>query len=166
MKTNLLMCESEKAGTVTGFRRSERGLTLPEVLIAMLIIGSVMVAMFAALSSGFSMCARTRENLHATQIMMRKIEDLRLCNWAELTNNISFTETYNPPGGGGIVYSGTITTNTPDAIPATASYRDNMRLVTVSINWTSYDQGRAFTHQRQIQTFVSRFGLQSYLFGD
>ncbi len=140
--------------------------TLPEVSMAVLVVGAVTIALFAALSSGFALCAQTRENLHAAQILTQKIEEIRLCHWNELTNQINFSERYSPSGtGAGLVYSGTISTNAADVIPDLAAYKSNMRLVTVSVSWTTYDQGRPLVHRRQMQTLVSRYGLQNYIFG-
>jgi hypothetical protein len=107
--------------------------------------------------------------LRATQILMQKAEGIRLCSWSQLTNTISFTERYDPLGTtnstAGTVYSGTLSTNAASSIPDTASYKNNMRLVTITVYWTNYNHKTPVVHSRQMQTQAARYGLQNYLWG-
>jgi len=143
--------------------------TLAEVMVAVLAIAAVTVSLYAAFSSGFSVVGMARENLRATQIMMRKIEGIRLCTWSELTNRITFAESYDPLGAvtnaGGTIYTGTVSTNAASSIPSSVSYKSNMRLVTVTVSWTNYTSGRPIVCSQQMQTYVARYGIQNYIFG-
>ena len=148
--------------------RHKTAFTIAEVAVAVFILGTIGGGFCLALSSGFSMLQTTREDLRATQILMQKIEAIRLCTWSELAN-VSFQESYDPIGGtnapAGAVYFGTVSVGPATTIPNTASYAPNMALVTVNLNWTNYNRGSAIPHSRQMQTQVARYGLQTYVWG-
>jgi prepilin-type N-terminal cleavage/methylation domain-containing protein len=140
--------------------------TLVEVLVAVLIIGIVSVSLFACFSQGFGVMEASRENLRATQILLQKMETIRLCTWSQLTN-VTFTAYYDPTStntsSAGAMYTGTMTTNAATAIPSTNSYYSNMCVVTVALTWTNYTLNRPVGHTRQMQTQVARYGLQNYI---
>ncbi len=153
-------------------RRSCRQLfayTLAEVLCAVLVLAIIATAFYAALASGFAVVESARENLRATQILAQKIEAIRLCRWDQFTNcaNFTFQDCYDPfdTNSTGIIYTGTITTNAAAAIPDSAAYKSNMRLVTVAITWTTFNGSHSMAHSRQMQTYVARYGLQNYIWG-
>lgn len=105
-----------------------------------------------------------RENVRATQIMVERTETLRLYSWDQLntTNFIqtSFTEWYDPTstnGGAGPTYTGTVTIA---AAPMSTAYSDEMKQVTVSLNWSTSGINRS----RSFTTFVARNGLQNYIY--
>lgn len=147
--------------------------TLPEAIIAVALVGMMLVSLYAGFSSGFAIVRSTRENMRATQILVQRMEAIRLYAWNELLytnnfNNTTFVESYDPLGalsgsGGGTAYSGTIQLEIPAALPA--AYCDNMRLVTISVYWTNNIGGEPFTHSRQMQSCVARHGMQSYVNG-
>ena len=154
-------------------RRAAKGqcaFSLVESLIAFLVIGVVCVSVFAGFASGFGMVGCSREDLRATQVMMRKIEGLRLCTWNQFTNHmpITFTEAYDPSStnNNSVVYNGTVTTNSAATMMGSPVYSPDTRLVTVSVTWTNYTLGRPLVHNRQLQTLVSRYGMQNYLYGN
>ncbi|NOS69233.1 MAG: hypothetical protein HOP33_04810 [Verrucomicrobia bacterium] len=147
--------------------------TLPEAIIAVALVGMMLVSLYAGFSSGFAIVRSTRENLRATQILVQRMEAIRLYTWSELLytnnfNNTTFVESYDPLGAlsgndGGTVYSGTIQLDVPSDLPA--AYRDNMRLVTISVYWTNNLGGEPLTHSRRMQSSVARYGMQSYVYG-
>ena len=147
-------------------RRHECAYTLPEVIVAVLVLATIATAFYGGLSSGFLVTQGSREDLRATQILMQKLEAIRLCTWSELTN-CTFKESYDPLGSTnqGVTFSGTISTNAAAGIPDSVSYKSNMRLVTVSLFWTNYNGSRPIVHSRQMETQVARYGLQQYLWG-
>jgi len=151
-------------------QKSERvqwAFTLADTAVAIFVLGTIGGGFCLALSSGFLTLQNTREDLRATQILMQKIEAVRLCTWSELSN-VSFQESYDPLNGTnqlGAVYFGTLAIGPATAIPNTASYAPNMALVTVNLNWTNYNHGQAMPHSRQMQTQVARYGLQNYVWG-
>jgi hypothetical protein len=137
-----------------------------EVLVAVLVLTTISVAFYVGLSSCFSVIKTSREEVRATQIMTQKLEGIRLCTWSELTN-FSFKEPYDPlgttNGSSGVYYFGTVTEGPATNVPSTASYQNNMCLVTVNLTWTN--NGGTGVHNRQMQTHYARYGLQGYIWG-
>ena len=145
-------------------RRQSAGFSLVEVSIAMGVVGTSAIALFSGFTSGMFTMQMARENLRATQIMLEKTETLRLYNWDQITSTnfvpTTFTAPYDPDstnGNGGIVYSGTLTVS---ACPLAISYRDDMKLVTVGLNWSTGGLKRS----RSYTTYISRNGLQNYIY--
>jgi hypothetical protein len=147
--------------------------SLPEVILAALVLAILVVSLFGAFSSGLALVQLQRENLRATQILMQKMETIRLLTWAQGTNaaiaNPVFTDTYDPAGTNtqhsvGVTYYGFVSNGVPDNLPA--DYQANMRVVTVTLYWTNYPyggRGTKITRTRQMQTFVARNGMQNYV---
>lgn len=148
--------------------RGKDAYSLAEVLVAVMLVGLLTISLYAGFSSGFGTMQSARENLRATQVMVKKLEAVRLVKWSEL-RNVSFQEYYDLPGAtadaGGILYTGTLTTNAATAIPDSAAYKPDVRLVTVRIFWTNQFGARQITHSREMETYVARYGMQNYVFG-
>jgi type II secretory pathway pseudopilin PulG len=142
--------------------------TMAEVMVGVSLMGILFVALFGGMSSGFALTQVARENLRATQIILERVEGVRLYNWNQLcySNWIpsTFTNYYYPitrPGESkGIEYVGTMTIS-PAVMDPPASYSGNMRQVTVNIQWVSAGVPRS----RTITTYVARNGIQNYVYG-
>src|SRR5215472_12783449 len=160
---------------VQGKRRSQQAYTLAEIVVTAFAFGIMAISLFSGFSSGYAVIQLQRENLRATQIMVQKMETLRLMNWSQVTdtNNYlenSFSDWFNPSAtnsgtGRGAYYFGVITTDAPAGVPA--DYRGNMRAVTVNLYWTNYPiwpQTNKIVRSRSMQTFVARSGMQSYVY--
>src|SRR5438105_11757577 len=97
-----------------------------EVIMGVALTGFMFVSLYGGISSGFAVTQLARENLRGTQIMLERMEGIRLYNWDQLvySNMIpaTFTNYYYPLAGTneskGIVYSGTMTIASPDLSPA------------------------------------------------
>jgi hypothetical protein len=153
-------------------RRAEAAHSLPEAIIAVLVIGLMLVSLYAGFSSGFSIVQSSREELRATQILQQRLETIRLYTWSQLldTNNYvspTFVEYLTPAGqtnpAGGTIYSGIISLRPPPELPK--AYRHQVREVTVKVYWTNQSGGLEMVRSRQMQTHVARYGLQNYLVG-
>src|SRR6266487_2661671 len=78
--------------------------SLVEVTVGLGIIGTVVGAMLSGIMTGTFTMRMARENLRATQIMLEKVETIRLYSWDQVNNkngfNIptDFTATYDPQG--------------------------------------------------------------------
>ena len=137
--------------------------TFVEVLVDMGALGVMVVALYAGMSSGFSVIRMARENLRATQILVEKMETVRLYNWDEISTNGFVPTTFQAPYyvQGGVtsspIYYGTITISDTSF---NTSYSNDLKTVAVDINWTC----NGLPRQRQIATFVSRYGLQNYIY--
>lgn len=148
-------------------RRNSLAFTIIDAVMAVLVLATVGSAFCTSVSCGFIVLQTTREDVRATQILMQKMEAVRLCTWSELAN-FSFKENYDPLNGtnqNGATYFGNVTVGAATNIPSTVSYAANISLVTVNLNWTNYNRGVAIPHSRQMQTQVARAGLQNYIWG-
>jgi type II secretory pathway pseudopilin PulG len=151
-----------------------RAYTLAEVMVSVFVLAIMLISLYAGFASGFAVVRLARENLRATQIMLQKMETIRLLKWSQLldTNNFlqpTFQDYYDPIGtnsqSAGAMYRGFITTNAAIGIPN--AYKDNMRLITVTIFWTNYPQKpstNVIVRTRQMQTLAARFGMQNYVY--
>jgi hypothetical protein len=150
------------------FARSGRkflaGFSLVEATIGMALVGTTIGALYAGFTTGFFTMRMTRDNLRVTQIMLDKMETIRLYNWDQINTPgfipTSFTAKYDPDapeGQQGHTYQGTVViTNAPLG----TSYADDMKLVTVTLNWKTGDLNRT----RQFSSYISRCGLQDYIY--
>jgi len=141
------------------------GFTLIELIVAMAVIGVVVVALYSAISSGFTSIRLARENLRATQILVEKMEAIRLYDWDEITSAgfipKTFAASYDATTTNvtqGVIYTGQISISpvTPALMPV--SYTNDLRLVTLQLNWTTGKLARS----RVLSTYVCRTGLQNY----
>jgi len=170
-----------------------RAFTLVEVLMATSITTITLIGLLGGISYGFSEIKLSRESLRATQVILEKMEGIRLYTFDQLVSSnmvpATFTASYYPLGTSVSSSQSTTTqsqvgttgtyviTTTPTATGqdyygqfsisdpgTTAGYNSNLRLITVSVYWTnSYGSSRV-THNRQMQTLVGRYGVQNYTF--
>src|SRR5215213_1646542 len=97
-------------------RIAEAGFTLAELMIGCAILGIMVVSLFGGISFGFSNITIARQNLRATQIVLEKMEIMRMYSWEQVNSNgfvpSTFTAPFFPTSGsdtnGGLVYYGTI----------------------------------------------------------
>lgn len=143
--------------------KSQSGFSLVEVSFGMGVVGTAAVALFSGFTSGFFTMQMARENLRATQVLLEKTETLRLYSWDQINTPgfipQTFTAVYDPnaTNGQGIVYTGTmIITN----CPVSASYSDEMRMATITLNW----QTGSLPRTRSFTTYIARNGLQNYIY--
>jgi type II secretory pathway pseudopilin PulG len=140
-----------------------RAFTLVEVTISMGLLGLVLSMLYNGITAGFFTVRMGRENLRATQIMLEKAETLRLYSWGQITNRgyikTNFTALYDPKStsGKGAVYSGTIEIEPSDI---GTDYGNDMKRVTITLNW----QTGGLKRTRELQSFVSRYGMQDYIY--
>lgn len=150
------------------------GYSLIEVVIGVAIVGITFVSLYAGMSGGFAVTELSRENLRATQIILERLEGIRLYNWNQLcySNSVypgylptKFTNYYYPLATNGeskgIMYVGTMTVTNASLVPA-ASYGDSMRKVIVSVTWTNGGVART----RTMSTYASKNGLQNYVYNN
>ena len=147
--------------------RLDRGFTLVEVVFAVAITAVMFVALYLGIAFGFRVSRSERENLRATQIIMERMEGIRLFRFDQLSdttlNPTTFTRTYYPQASGaqsqGITYNGTVTVNTNITLDPSATYSSVMKKITVQLNWVSEGVPRS----RSISTYASQNGIQNYI---
>ena len=133
-----------------------------EVLIAMLIVGFIFTTIYIGINQSFVVTRATQENLRAIQILQDKTETIRLYTWSQINSNgfipATFTNSFNPLStNGGIMFNGTMSIANSGF---SESYAGDVKLVTVTVNWTSAGIG----YQQQMKTLVSHYGLQNYIY--
>ena len=158
-----------RTGKATKDKRAKASaFTLADVIVAVFVLGTVGGTFCIGLSSGFYVLQNTREDLRATQIMMQRVEAIRLCTWSELSP-FTFQENYDPLSGtnqaAGAKYFGNLTLGPATSVPNSASYAPNICQVTVNLTWTNYNLNVPVVHTRQMRTQVARYGLQNYIWG-
>ena len=136
-----------------------------EVVIATVILAIMGGGIISSINYGMFMMRLARENARATQIMLEKLESIRLYDWTEVTAAgyvpSTFTDVYDPQGSAnqqGVTYNGTMTVSN---CPVGTSYSTNMRQFTVTLQWTT--AGR-INHNRSLSTYVARDGMQNYVY--
>src|SRR6266436_3732423 len=147
-------------------KSSAAAFTLAEAMIS-IMVGSVMLtALYSSFTFGFGAVKLSREDLRATQILLQRLETLRLTSFSAIQAGTS-TDYYEPSSGTngsrGAVYTIAITTNAPtssDMPVQPVYYMNKMRKITVTATWTNANQVRT----RSLMTYASQAGIQSYVY--
>ena len=145
-------------------RRTLAGFSIVEALIGMGVMGTLLLALLSGFTTGFFTMQMARENLRATQILLEKMETIRLYNWEEINDPNFIPRTFSAPydpnsldGNTGVIYQGTMSiTNAP----LTNSYAIHMRQVKVTLEWKTGN----LTRKRDFTSYISRNGMQSYIY--
>ncbi len=148
--------------------RLRAAFALVDVVVASSLVIILFVTLYLGISFCFSVTDFERQNLRATQIILERMEGLRLLNWNQLTdpnlNPTSFAEQYYPAVGSqpasGVTYSGEMTVS-PVNLDPPGSYSNNMKQITVTLSW----QSGSVTRTRTLSTYASRNGIQNYIYG-
>jgi prepilin-type N-terminal cleavage/methylation domain-containing protein len=146
---------------------SAGGFTLVETMVAVMLGAIMLSSLYACFASGWAVERVTSEDLRATQILVQRLERVRLCSFQQVTdpnyNPRTSSESYNPSGeargAGGVVYTITFDPSVPAPGTLPESYRTNMLLVTATATWPSGGVQRS----RSMQTWVARSGIQGYV---
>ncbi len=146
-------------------RLNQIAFTLVEAMIATALLAILGISLYGGMSSGFALTQASRENLRATQILVERMEGIRLYNWNQVVYSnwipSQFTESYYPltkaGESAGITYTGTMSLA---SCPLPGEYAQWLRTLTITLNWTSGGVPRA----RTLTTFVARDGVQNYVY--
>ena len=127
--------------------------------MGVLVLGIMVVSLYAGFAFGFTQIRLARENLRATQILLEKMEVVRLLNWDQVTKPSNIPNTFNaplyvdrPPLN---FYKGTVQVT---SAPLTETYANAMRMIQIKVSWKSGGVSR----ERQMTTFVAQYGMQQY----
>ena len=150
-------------------RTSASGFTLVETLVAVVINAFAMMALYACFASGFSLVKVTREDLRATQILIQRMEAIRVSDYSKLTDPakyptntiVYFDEEHQASGKGGTAYTVTFNAQRLPSPKPQSQFYTNMLQVTVRASWMSGKVQRS----RSMQTYVARQGIQQYVSG-
>ncbi len=145
-------------------RSCQAAFSLAEATVGMGIVGMLVAAILSGFTSGIFTMHMARENLRATQIMLERMETIRLYSWDQVNSNgfitTNFTAKYDPDpnaASSGVIYNGFITIS---PVPLASSYSNDMKLVTVRVEWTT----GAINRSREFSSYISRDGLQNYIY--
>jgi len=144
-------------------RQKLAAFSLIEATVGMAVMGTVLGAMLSGITTGTFTMRMARENLRATQIMLEKVETIRLYSWDQInTPNFippTFQATYDPQGtpNVGLTYTGTMTIA---SAPIGSSYSNDMKMVTVHLSW----QTSGLQRDREFSSYISSNGLQDYIY--
>ena len=152
---------------VSSLNFCQSAFTLIEVMMGVLVMGIMVVSLYAGFAVGFAQVRLARENVRATQVLAERMEVLRLINWDQVVNLPGYIPTTftaplyaeNPTNApsDNFFYTGTVlVTNAP----ITETYASNLRMIQIKVNWQSGNIARS----RQMTTFVSQYGMQKYVY--
>jgi len=148
--------------------KARAAFTLVEGLVAISMVGVGFLALYSGLTYGFSRIQLAREDFRATQILVEKMETIRLYNWAQINDRNyvpnTFTASYYPPGAqsgnsqsSGVVYTGKLEIKDSQL---DSNYRDAVREVVLTLTWKSGKLKRS----RSLSTYVAEFGLHNHVY--
>src|ERR1041384_2859496 len=104
-----------------------RAFTLVETMVAVLVLGTIMVpALYASFTIGFATVRVTREDLRATEMLVQRMETLRICPFEEVRTNTLRNPTSVKETNGGAIYTITFSNAVPASGTLPDSYRTNM----------------------------------------
>ncbi len=145
-------------------RKAQQAFTLVDAIFAILFAGLMFSAMYSGLAFGFTVIKMARENTRATQIMLEKMETIRLYTWDQI-NTVGFIPTnpfpipyYAVGTNSSLMYTGQVFIE-PSGLGT--SYADNMRKVTIRVDWSRLG---ASNRTRSMSTYVTKNGMQSYVY--
>lgn len=147
--------------------RQDDAFTLVEVMIGTVVTTLMLVSLYTGFTFGFRELQLARQEARATQILEEKMELIRLLTWDQVANlpgyiPSTFTEPFyatdptNAPSSG-FNYTGTVVVTNA---PITESYKGDLRMVQVTVNWSSGKN----TYKRTMSGFVSQYGMQKYVY--
>ena len=157
--------------------RGIRAFSLIEAMVAACVVGMLFVSLYGGITAGFGALNSARENLRATQVMIDKMETLRLYSWTQVSTFGSstsyipstFTESFYPTTtnyssstvstgatGSGFIYYGTVAVTNSGF---SQNYSNNVKLVTITVNWTN-----GVARSQRMSTYVGQYGIQNYIY--
>jgi Tfp pilus assembly protein PilV len=144
-------------------RAAVAAFTLAEAMIAVMIALVILAALYSCFTFGYGTVKLAREDLRATQILLQKMETLRLTSFTSIQNS-TLTDYFDPGAiNKGTVYSVTVKTNAVTASDMPVQpvyYMGKMLKITATATWTNGTVVRT----RSLQTYASQSGIQTYVY--
>ena len=138
-----------------------RGFTTAEALVSTLIVAVAVIAVFAGITASFDRVRSARQSARATQLMVERMEAIRVLTWSQLNSNgfipARFTVPYVPGASQGPAFSGTCIVS--PATNVSAPYGQDLRRINVTLtaNWTKPPRTWNMT------SYYARNGMQTYV---
>src|SRR3954468_9110988 len=138
--------------------------TLIEILVATAVLGVTFLSVYGAFSTGFAVIQVARENLRATQILQEKMKTIRLYTWDQIntagfipTNFVEYFYATGTNDDKSLTYTGTVSIASSGLAE---TYADDLKKVSIQVQWAD----RKATRTRTMKTFVTKHGLQYYIY--
>jgi Tfp pilus assembly protein PilV len=156
-------------------RRGQQGFTIIEVTLASFVMAFGIATSIIVMQLGFRSLDVARDSTLASQIMQSEIERLRLWPWSKTTNPVApATEPVDSilelPASAAVSLTSTFAANATLAAKFTvtrtiatdpADPTRNVRYITISVAWKSYD---GLSHTRSFTTLYAKDGLYDYYY--
>ena len=165
--------KADAGGPTTSCSQRALAFTLTETLISVFLGAIMLTALYSSFTCGFATIRLAREDLRATQIMLKTMESIRLYSFDQITNATYYptaSDSYDPQdqasGGGGATYAVSFSSTAPAAGSFPNSYLADMRLISVTVYWTNRcgsASSNLLVHSRNMQTYVARNGIENYV---
>jgi Tfp pilus assembly protein PilV len=142
--------------------RRQQGFSLVESMVGFLILGVTVAALCGGFSFGFNTIKLSQEEVRADQILVQKLESMRIYYFTNVTSaymGTNFPAYYSTSNAvHGVTYNGTISISpfVPSASPE--AYSNTLKQVTVSVSWFS----EGMNHTRTMMTLVSTNGISTF----
>ncbi len=140
--------------------RSQRGFTIIEVALASFIMTFGLATSIITMQSGYRSIDVARGTTLASQIIQSEMERLRMMSWTTI-NALPATASFDGAtyfsSSADVVGKYTITRT----VTADATRPTEMRNITVSVRWQSYDLR---WHQRSFNALYAKNGLYDYYY--
>lgn len=114
------------------------GLSLLEILIAVVLLSLGLLGMFSALLGGQQVDALSREKTHALHAANTQMDEALASTWATLSsrNNTTFDVTFATAGGTSSLKTAADRSK-PGLVTVSDTAKADLRRVEVSVKWTS-----------------------------
>lgn len=140
-------------------RRGQRGFTLVEIALAVIVLALAITTAITALQRSFTQADTARNLEIAAQMLQCEMEKERLFTWVQLTSP-AYVPAIDTSFARNPAISGRFTLSRSTSYLAGTS--NQMLQVTLTVRWTAYD-GHALT--RSYTSYFTQRGLYSYVSG-
>jgi hypothetical protein len=151
--------------------RKESGNTAIEVIASAVLMAVMVVSIAGGFSGGFLAVENTREELRATQIMLEKLETIRLYTFTQIETPGFLPATFKAPfdytstNANALYYDGALTVENANN---GTTYDGDLKKITVSLTWSfgslQSKYAAPIVKTRSMSTWVARTGLHDYIY--
>lgn len=142
--------------------RSKAGVSMVEVVIAVMVLGMVVASTIMALRTGFTMIQLARDNTMASQILQSEMENLRMMSWTRL-NELPDEEEFQVDTqlDHSFVEKFSRTRRITPMNDPSGNERDGIKEVVLEIEWAG---ATGSTHRRVYRSRFGKEGLNDYYY--
>jgi len=131
-------------------------------MVGFLLLGIIVAALCGGFSFGFNSIKLSQEEVRADQILVQKLESLRIYKFTDVNSTYiptNFTAYYSTSNAAhGVTYNGTMTISPFLPSAAREGYSNTLKQVPASVSWFS----EGMNHTRTMMTLVSTNGISTY----